>query len=223
METSHTEPIYLVTHGVAQYLLGCRSETTHLWQRNDRVVVKTRRGIEIGTILGPVENTSWIPQGRLGKILRKADLETETLYENQTRLAEKIREHAQQHLDQQNLPLVFLESEILLEGNECILHTLVWGSCSIDGILRQTEEHFGLKVRILDISQQPREEKQTCETCGSESGGCSSCGTESKGGCSSGSCSKGQVKSAEELTQYFQNLRTQLEQTSHRVSLSTTP
>jgi hypothetical protein len=39
--------------------------------------------------------------------------------------------------------------------------------------------------------------------CGTGSG-CSSCST---GGCSTGSCSKGSVKSAEELTSFFTDLR----------------
>jgi hypothetical protein len=45
--------------------------------------------------------------------------------------------------------------------------------------------------------------------CGSGGGGCSSCGT--GGGCSTGSCSRGQVKSADDLTAYFTDLRQKME------------
>jgi len=210
---------WLITHGVAKYLLSCFSEGSETFERHDTVIVRTRRGLELGTVLGLAETGITTKQGRLGKIIRRANLDDQSLFENQGSLAERVREQAQNYVDAKGLPLVFLESELLLEGEECILHTLVWGTCSIDGILQQLQEHFGITVRILDISTQPKEESGGCETCGSESGGCSSCGTESKGGCSTGSCSKGKVKSAEELTGYFRNLSDQL---SHRVALPTT-
>lgn len=219
LRVTPTGPLWLVTHGVAKYLLACVSEVNETFERNETVVVRTRRGLEIGTVLGLAETNVTSRQGRPGKIIRRTNLDDQSLFENQGSLAERVREQAQRYIDEKELPLVFLESEILLEGEECILHTLVWGTCSIDGILRQLQEYFGVTVRILDISTQPKEESGGCETCGSESGGCSSCGTESKGGCSTGSCSKGKVKSAEELTGYFRNLRDQLEQNPQRLPL----
>jgi hypothetical protein len=74
---------------------------------------------------------------------------------------------------------------------------------------------FGYTVRLLDFSRGPvaKDEQQPgCgkPDCGAGSGGCSSCGT--GGGCSTGSCSRGSVKSADDLTAYFRDLRTKMEQ-----------
>ena len=81
---------------------------------------------------------------------------------------------------------------------------------------------FNLSVRLLDLSQtavtkDPKQAADGCGKpgCGTEGGGCSSCGTdsggESKGGCSTGSCSRGKVKSADDMTAYFTDLRQKMD------------
>ena len=73
-------------------------------------------------------------------------------------------------------------------------------------------------MKLLDLSRSPTAKDEPASAgcgkpgCGSSGGGCStgSCGT-GGGGCSTGSCSKGKVKSADELTAYFADLRHKME------------
>jgi hypothetical protein len=60
------------------------------------------------------------------------------------------------------------------------------------------------------VAVDPPEKSYSCgkPDCGSGSG-CTSCGT--GGGCSTESCSRGAVKSAEDLTAYFADLRAKME------------
>jgi hypothetical protein len=119
----------------------------------------------------------------------------------------------------EGLPLTFVDAELTLDDH-LILHGLAWDACDATPLFAELSERFGLTVRLLDLSQtavtkDPKQAADGCGKpgCGTDSGGCSSCGTEgeSKGGCSSGGCSRGKVKSADELTAYFADLRAKME------------
>ena len=112
-----------------------------------------------------------------------------------------------------------MDAELTLD-DRLILHGLAWDACDATPLFTELSARFGLSVRLLDLSQtavtiDPKQAADGCgkPDCGSGSGGCSSCGTdgESKGGCSTGSCSRGKVKSADELTAYFADLRQKME------------
>ena len=110
-----------------------------------------------------------------------------------------------------DLPLAFVDVEITLDAT-AILHAVAWETCDATAHLDRLAARFGLAVRLLDLSLVAIAKDPTgCGKpgCGSESGGCSTCGT--GGGCSTGSCSRGSVKSAEELTAYFSDLRGKME------------
>jgi hypothetical protein len=110
-------------------------------------------------------------------------------------------------------PLAFVDVEVTLDGT-AILHAVAWEPCDATPHLEGLAARFGLEVKLLDLSQIAAAKDPTgCgkPNCGSESGGCSSCGSGGGGGCSTGSCSRGSVKSAEELTSYFADLRRQME------------
>jgi hypothetical protein len=100
-----------------------------------------------------------------------------------------------------------------------VLHGLPWGECDASPVFAALSDRFGLAVRLLDLSRvptagdPPEPAHAGCGKpgCGSGSGGCSSCGTGSGGGCSTGSCSRGKVKSADDLTAYFSDLRKKME------------
>ena len=123
------------------------------------------------------------------------------------------------------MPLTFLDVEVLLDCSAAVLHALPWGECDADPLFGALSARFGLSVRLLDVSRapvakEPTVEPKGCTSCGTAGkGGCSSCGTE-KSGCSTGGCSRGAVKTADELTGYFADLRQKMEaQTTHRLPL----
>lgn len=197
---------YLVQYGRCAYV--GRFTTDGAFARGDRVVVRTPRGVEIGSVLCDACDrfAGAIDPAAGGDLLRLADLDDAASRDTQaTALLAAAAESS--------LPLTFLDAEVMLDGSAAVLHALPWEPCDADPLFAELSARFGMPVRMLDLSRTPvaTDPPTTCgkPDCGSGSG--SSCGT--GGGCSTGSCSRGSVKSAGELTAYFADLRAKMEAT----------
>lgn len=208
-----SEQIYLVNYGQGGFLGRFRSATAH--ERGERVVARTARGLEMSSILSTSSASTSGPPIE-GEILRPAT--------NEDAVAEKLLrdesltlvQTAQQLAESLNLPLMFLDGEILFDRQTAILQAVHWDDCDATRLFETLSLQHGLHVQLADLTTTPK--KATgCSTCGSDKSGCDSCGT--GGGCSTGSCSKGSVKSAEELSSYFAGLRKQMDASNPRVSL----
>lgn len=215
---------YLVIHGRAAFLGRFLNRSGAAFARNDRVVVRSSRGTEIGIILGEAAPnfSRLVSAEHSGELLRPVTAEDEVREsEQQSRIEELLRE-AQTTADALTLPITILDAEILLDGQTAILQILSWQECDPTLLCEQLSQTQSLTITIHEV-RQPMEpaapESKGCgkPDCGSAAGGCSSCGT--GGGCSTGSCSKGKVKDADELTAYFAGLRTQMEKDQQRVPL----
>jgi hypothetical protein len=186
-----------------------------LFARGDRVVIHGPRGLELGVVLCE-PHTRFQGEADDGEILRAVAPDDAADAERVTALARDILAAAE--CAGTVLPLAFIDVEVALDRTAAILHVLPWDACDADPLFGDLSERFGLPVRMLDLSRTPTttDEVQPAGCgkpgCGSSGGGCSSCGT--GGGCSTGSCSSGKVKSADELTAYFANLRRQMEATT---------
>jgi hypothetical protein len=207
-----TPSVYLIQFGRLGFV--GRFQSALALARGERVVIRGPRGTELGEVLISAD-TRFTGKAALddGEFLRVATLEDE---------AETVRldSHGQELLAvgtkrsrELGLPLAFVDIEITLEGT-AILHALPWSECDATALLDELAIQAGLTVRLLDLSRGSAAEVPTSSGCGkpgcgTESGGCSSCGT--GGGCSTGSCSRGSVKSSEELTAYFADLRQKME------------
>lgn len=200
---------YLVQYGLGAFLGRFRSEEALV--REQRVVLQTTRGLELGSVLDVCRTETF---GPLGEVVRSAHADDERLAsEGQARVRTLLAD-AQHGAEQAGLPLLFLDGECLLDGTTAILQAIHYADCDADPLFAELAARFGMKVMLHDLTTAP---KSGCSSCGT-GGGCSSCGT-GGGGCSSGSCSKGSVKSAEEMTAYFAGLRQQMETAKVRVPL----
>lgn len=202
-------PEYLVQYGTSAFV-GRFAATDHDLARGDSVVVRSRRGLEIGSVL--CESRSMLAFDVGGELLRLAAPADDVSSTRAAQLATAI-------LDAANLTdqaVTFLDCEVTLDRRGAILHALPWGECQLDDHLAGLSDCFDLAVRLHDVSHvkppvDPPEPKTTCEKpgCGTAAGGCSSCST---GACGTGSsCSKGKVNTAAELTSYFADLREKME------------
>lgn len=173
--------------------------------RCDRVVVRGPRGVEFGEVLVAPDHAA----DDDGAVLRVATSDDDADFES---LEQRGRELlASAAASNSALPLAFVDIEVTLDGT-AILHALAWDACDATPLLDELGARFGLAVRLLDLSRAPAaKENSGCGKpgCGTEGGGCSTCGT--GGGCSTGSCSRGAVKSPDELTAYFADLRHKME------------
>ena len=203
---------YLVNYGLGGFLGRFRSDA--VFARDDRVVVRSPRGLEPGTVLAEATERAAGP-AEAGEIIRPLSGEDADRLERDRKAIAELLTAAQAEADAHDLPLTFLDGEILLDGTEAILQAVHWGECDATPLFEALSNVHGLTVKLADLTTEPKPAaKGGCGTCGSEGGGCSSCGT--GGGCSTGSCSKGSVKTAEDMTAYFSGLRRQMEASAGR-------
>jgi len=204
---------YLVQYG--RYAFVGKFATDREYARGCQVIVQSPRGVEMGTLLGPAKFASGVDAASGGELLRSADGGDEIASHRNDQLARQILTAA----EESPFPVTFLDCEVLHDRRGAILHAVPYEACELDPLLAQLSDRFDLAVRLMNVAamptmKDPPEPKSSCSSgnCGS-GGGCSTggCGTKSEGGCSTGSCSKGKVKSAEELTNYFADLRTKME------------
>ena len=211
---------YLVQHGQGGFLGRFRNHAHRRFERGERVVVQTQRGLELGTLTGVATSrfANLVDPALAGELVRGATSEDVSRGEECVATARQIVEEAQTLVERAGWPLTILDGEILLDGQHAILQGLRWGECDATSLFEELSQRHSLLVLLEDLTATPQPEKAGCgkEGCGS-SGGCSSCGT--GGGCSTGSCSSGKVKSAGELTAYFADLRQKMEADTRRVAL----
>lgn len=211
-QSSDDRTAYLINYGQSGYLGQFRAAAE--FRRDDRVVVRSGRGLELGTILCEART---LGPDIAGEVLRVATATDETAARELRDRSAAIVSDAQSLSDSLGLPLQFLDGEVLLDGREAVLQAVHWAECDATPVFEQLSTRHGLLVKLADLTAAPKPAAKTCDVCGEEKSGCDSCGT--GGGCSSGSCSKGSVKSADELTAYFAGLRKQMESAEARVSL----
>src|SRR5205823_2900968 len=129
-------------------------------------------------------------------------------------LGRKLFEDGSRWADSHCLPLAMVDVEILLDGQQALLHAVRLGPCEEGPLLAELGDRHGLIVRLYDLAAEPavEEDDHGCGSCGSGGcgeGGCGDCGSGGGGGGGCGSCSAG---GAAELATYFSALREQMDQ-----------
>lgn len=202
---------YLATYGQGAFLGRFRAPALHA--RGDCVVLRSDRGVELGTVLEEARSSA---VSGVGSILRRATAEDRDRGARCRSRAASILADAEGEARDRGLPLMFLDAEVLLDDSQAILQAVHWADCDATRLFESLTVRHSLPVRLADLTTEPRAAVAGCATCGAEKSGCGSCGT--GGGCSTGSCSRGSVRSADDLTAYFAGLRQQME-AAGRVSL----
>src|SRR4051794_29087602 len=112
---------YLVAHGCAGSLGRFRAPEEYLLGRGDAVVIRGRRGLELGAILGRPERAK-LPDEFVGDLLRPAtSVDRETNVRN-TNLSRQLCTEAEAIVAAIGLPFAVLDAEVLLDGRSAILH-----------------------------------------------------------------------------------------------------
>lgn len=207
---------YLVQYGRAGFV-GRFTNFPAGMDRDTRVVVRGPRGIELGLVLCPIEaeHSGALDPAAGGELLRVATDDDLATASERERFALTLLADAEHRAGAVGLPITFLDAEVMLDCSAAILHTLPYEPCDGDSFLAELSLHSGVPLRMYDVARlptasDPPEPSTACGSSGCGSGSCSSCGSKA-GGCSSGGCSRGHVKTSDELTAYFADLRTQME------------
>lgn len=209
-------PEYLLSYGSLGDFGRFRPSTPLLCRRGDRAVVRSHRGTELAEVLCAARpgHARFLPSATVGQLLRLASAADEQTAQRMKERAQQIFADARSRAAVLALPLQVLDVEVLLDGQQAVVHLLRAGECDVRPFVSGLASQHDLQVSLQDLSASPAQEEHGCgkPDCGrSAGGGCSTCG--SGGGCSS--CSAG---SGKDLTAYFAELRQQMEQ-QRRVAL----
>lgn len=165
------------------------------FNRGAGVEIQSPRGREVATILERVDErfTKHLPAD--GTIFGTTD----AVIDPATELCKLAEASAA------SLPVLVADAERLLDGT-LILHVMPWDDVDLTEWVEELSARFQCKVMLLNLATLPKEKVANgCGKPGCGDGGGGNCGS----GC--GTCSKGSVKNADELTEYFLNLRKQME------------
>jgi len=208
---------YIVAHGCSGSLGRFREANGLAIGRGDHVVIRSRRGLELGTVLGLPTRAS-LPDEFVGELIRNASPTDRQLADRQAVVARKLCSDADQWIADHQLPFTVLDAEVFLDDRSAILHGLSLLPCDPSALLEQLGITHNLIVRLYDLADESptpapaadHEESFKCDKPDCGEGKCDDGGT--GGGCSS--CSAGGAK---ELANHFAALREQMEQSRVRL------
>ncbi len=205
---------YLVSYGAAGEFGRFHAAAPFSCRRGDRVVVRSHRGLELGAVLCPATpgHAHFLPNTTVGELLRPASPEDQALAARRRQQAGALCDDARRLTAELGLPLEVLDAEVLLDGEQAVLHHLHWAEFDERDLVSALSRQHDLRVRLHTLKTAAEaEEEHGCgrPDCGHGSGGCSSC---SSGGCSS--CGAG----TPDVRAYFAALREQM-QHENRVPL----
>ncbi len=157
------------------------------YPRGTQVIVRTRRGLEIGEVLAP-------PEAELGShrcdgsILRPMTTEDHLLQSRIKKNQNDAFAKCVELLNEKNVPASLIEVEHLFDGKGLYFYFLG----EVDGRLES------LTSALADVYDQEVQFRSFTETllagcgpeCGTEEGSCGSCGSDSEEGCGAASACK---------------------------------
>jgi hypothetical protein len=206
---------FLVSHGRAA-ISRCRDIDGLKPLRGQAVVIRSKRGLELGEVLCPASPE--LIDASAGELLRFASAGDRRQADDLGNRGRALLDDLQESVLSRGLALQPLDADLTLDGERADVNVLSWGPVQLTLLQEELRARHGIAVYFLDCSQKP---ETGCGSCGE--GGCGSCGdggcgSHGEGGsCGSGDCSRG-PKSSDELTRYFAGLREQMK-SDQRVSL----
>jgi cell fate regulator YaaT (PSP1 superfamily) len=198
---------YLVSYGNSGEFARFRPVSAVQFQRGDRVVVRTHQGLELGVIMcsAQPEHAPFLSRTALGDLLRGVTQEDENQAEQARLIGQRLFQGAAELANDLELPLVILDVEVLLEGQQAIIHHLREGDCDYRALVSTLSKRHDIHIAMSNLAL-PKEPIGCGEpNCGKLTGGCQSCGS---GGCDT--CGKGVKK--EDVTAHLLALRQLMEQ-----------
>ena len=203
---------YLVNHGSGGAVGRFAAGPGLTCARGDRVVVESRRGLELGAVLCPTtpRHARLLADPALGRLVRRATEADEAEARRLRALSHVVFAEARRLAAETGMPFEILDVELLLDGRRAIVQHLRWADCDYGPFAEALGRTRGVEVFMEDLALPPTDATEEHGGCGEPGcgrakggGGCSSCGP--GGGCSS--CG-GKV----DMRDYFSHLRAKMEQ-----------
>ncbi len=203
---------YLVGYGTSGGVGRFAAEAGCGCRRGDRVVIESRRGLELGVVLCPTgpRHARLLPDPAVGRLVRHATVADEAEARRLRTRSHALFDEARRLAAAGGLPFEILDVELLLDGHRAVVQHLSWAECDYISFADSLGRAQGLEILMEDLAVPAAAAEAEHGGCGEPGcgranggGGCSSCGT--GGGCSS--CG-GNV----DMRDYFAHLRTRMEE-----------
>jgi hypothetical protein len=166
--------LYLVRVGYQQDVIPVQAGLVPL-MRADKIIIRTPRGIEMGTVLTATQ-PEYIESETASKFIRKSRPEDELLWRQLTSLSVEACRTCQAFLQSQNNSDVLLDVEPLIDGRTLYFHFLGTPSPETEQYVQELSEVYQKSVassRFAELLE---------HGCGP------GCGTKEKSGCGTGGC-----------------------------------
>jgi cell fate regulator YaaT (PSP1 superfamily) len=199
---------YLVTYGAAGEFSRFRPSGDRAYARGDRVVIRTTRGLELGTVLctATAQHAAFISRTPGGELLRPASAVDEAAASDVEHKSAALIATAKRLARDMGLAIEILDAEITLDGVQASIFHLRAGDCDCRPLAAALSREAAVQIVMENMAEPAPVTGCGRPDCGQGAGGCSSCGT---GGCSTGSCSAGH--SAQEVSSHLAALRRAME------------
>ena len=166
--------LHLVRVGYQQDVIPVQAGLVPL-SRGDRIICRTSRGIEMGTVLTATQ-PDYVESSVASKFIRKARPDDELLWRQLTTLSVEASRSCQAFLDDQNTTDVLLEVEPLIDGRTLYFHFLGTPSLETERYVDELSEIYQKSVASSRFAVLLE------HGCGP------GCGTKEKSGCGTGGC-----------------------------------
>jgi len=183
---------YLVSYGNAGDFGRFRAPS--LLRRGDPVVVRSPRGLELGSVLCPAGpgHARLLAQVAVGELLRVAGPEDWNSAERLRKRGQALFADARQTAADLGLPLEILDVEVLLDGRQAVLYHLKATDCDPRELMDRLSERHRLLISLRDLALPAEVHEPATDHdlagCGAEGCGSGSCGSGGCGSCGAGGC-----------------------------------
>ena len=140
-------PVYFVRVSVMAQVGRFVAESGRTFRRNDRVVCRTARGLEVGEVLGAA---SFVPSLNVcdGTLLRRTSAEDELLISRLDKNRDDALRACQTYLDQHHSDAILLDVEQLFDTETLYFYFLGEVSAQVAAKVQELAELYESKVQI---------------------------------------------------------------------------
>src|SRR5262249_8217040 len=152
---------YLVSYGLAGDFGRFRSLRPLPCRRGARVVVRSHRGLEVGSVLRPAtpRHAAFLPNTTVGQLLRGLTPDDDPTLDTLRQRTWELCERAAALADELALPLEVLDAEVLLDGQHAALHLLRRDAGDVRPFVSTLSREFALHIEIADLAHAAQEEE----------------------------------------------------------------
>jgi len=211
---------YLLSYGNAGEFGRFRPSRPIVLRRGDRAVVRSHRGVELGTVLCEARSghAYFLPNTSIGQLLRAAGVEDEASAQRMIEKARRLFDDSRRLAETLGLPLEIIDAEHTVDDGKAIADHLTWADCDqrpfVSTLTREYDIPVALHSLVAEKTEDDHEDGHGCgrPDCGqTKDGGCSSCST--GGGCSTCGSAK-----PDDVRAHFSELREKM-MTANRMPL----